>query len=280
MPTRTHSEDHESIPSVELVEGTRVESVEEIRQARLARRIPTAKESVAAETAAFRPSRRPGLALLCILDDVSDDGEWVRLRADRVTIGRTEGDILIPHDTMMSSRHADLVRVTHKGRTRWRLQDLQSTNGSYLRVGAAALQHQQEIMLGVHRLRFDCLPAAPPTEADAKALARESTQAWSNVSPEDIFPSLVELTAKGDGRRHPLTGDEARIGRNAQTCSIVLNDPLVSPVHARIFRDSKGRWLVENAKSLNGVWLRVAHAPLDGTCQFQLGEQRFILKVL
>ena len=65
-----------------------------------------------------------------------------------------------------------------------------------------------------------------------------------------------------------------------RTCSVVLNDPLVSPLHARIFRDSKGRWLVENSKSLNGVWLRVAHAPLDASCQFQLGEQRFLLKVL
>lgn len=280
MPTQAPRDDLESLPSVELIEGTRAESVEEIRQARLARRLPTSKETVSAETTAYRPTRRPPLALLCILDDGSDEGEWVRLRADRITIGRSEGDIVIPHDAMMSSRHADLVRVTQKGRARWRLQDLQSTNGSYLRVGVAALQHQQEIMLGIHRFRFECSAAGPPSLTDAKAVARETTQAWTSVTPEEVFPALVELTTKGDGKRHMLTDAEARIGRHARGCSIVLNDPLVSPLHARVYRDDKGRWLVENLKSLNGVWLRVAHAPLDSTCQFQLGEQRFLLKVL
>ena len=41
------------------------------------------------------------MATLCILDDGRDDGEWVRIRGDKVVIGRNEGDICIPHDTMI-----------------------------------------------------------------------------------------------------------------------------------------------------------------------------------
>jgi len=48
----------------------------------------------------------------------------------------------------------------------------------------------------------------------------------------------------------------------------------------RIFRDPKGRWRAENRKSLNGTWLRIDSMALEAACQFQLGEQRFNLKVL
>ena len=31
--------------------------------------------------------------------------------------------------------------------------------------------------------------------------------------------------------------------------------------------------------SLNGLWLRVDRIPLDTSCQFRLGEQRFLFRV-
>src|SRR5439155_19569987 len=62
------------------------------------------------EIAPYRPTQRPPMALLCILDDGSDEGEIVRLRADKYTLGRIEGDITIPHDALISARHAELFR--------------------------------------------------------------------------------------------------------------------------------------------------------------------------
>ena len=41
--------------------------------------------------------------------------EWLRLRGDRVVIGRSEGDVLIPHDAMISGRHAELSRRVEGG---------------------------------------------------------------------------------------------------------------------------------------------------------------------
>src|SRR5262245_54796021 len=124
-------------PDDSLIHGTRMESVEEIQElarARAAAQKPTTKETDQADTQRYRPSRRPAVLMLRILDEVSsDDGEWHRIRGPKTVIGRTQGDITIPHDDMMSSKHAELSRQVDKNGSRWVLTDLGSTNGTYLR---------------------------------------------------------------------------------------------------------------------------------------------------
>jgi hypothetical protein len=61
---------------------------------------------------------------------------------------------------------------------------------------------------------------------------------------------------------------------------VLADDPLVSPRHARIYRNAKQRWHIENCRSVNGVWLRIDRMALDAACQFQVGEQRFLFRVL
>ena len=88
------------------------------------------------------------------------------------------------------------------------------------------------------------------------------------------------MTSRGEGQRFLLTKPENGVGRDPTQCSIVLaNDQAVSPRHARLYRDGKGRWFVENSRSLNGTWVRLDKTPVDGTGQFQLGEQRFLVRV-
>jgi pSer/pThr/pTyr-binding forkhead associated (FHA) protein len=271
-----------------MPKGTRLESVEDIKRAIKARRAaaPREKEKEVepdAQTAPFRPLRRPPIALLCILDDASDDGEWLRLRSEQYVIGRTDGQILIPHDPMISGRHAELSRRLESGRQRWYLTDLGSTNGTYVRIGDAVLKHGQELLIGNHRYRFEAAsPSAALAEegADAGDNPRR-TSGWQSISADQLFPSLVELTVKGEGERSVLNGAENWLGRDEARCNIVItDDPFVSPRHARIYRDPKGRWHAENGTTLNGTWLRIDSMALDTACQFQLGEQRFILKVL
>jgi pSer/pThr/pTyr-binding forkhead associated (FHA) protein len=285
-PTRDAEAAPEALPPgpadkdepLELVEGTRLESAEEIREATRAVRTPTFKEEApGAELLPYRPTRRPPMALLCVLDDGQADGEWVRVRADRFVIGRGEGDLVIPHDSMMSGRHAQLCRQVEKGRYRWYLIDLQSTNGTYARVGKAALKHGQEILLGSRRYRFEAAAGGGAAEAEAP----RGTQGWEVAGPAGGTPALVEMTSRGDGQRFPLTRPENWVGRDAAQCAVALpGDPTVSPRHARLYRDARGRWFVENARSLNGTWVRLDKIPIDGTGQFQLGEQRFLLRVL
>src|SRR5262249_22793020 len=107
-------------------ESTRLESDEEIRQALQARQARLAAQAkppalgtpakaqpptpAEVEAQAERPVQRPPLAFLCVLDDGKLDGELVRLRAERTVIGRTDGDLRVPHDGLISGQHAEIVR--------------------------------------------------------------------------------------------------------------------------------------------------------------------------
>jgi hypothetical protein len=92
-------------------------------------------------------------------------------------------------------------------------------------------------------------------------------------------PSLVHLTEKGDGQRLFLSGVDNWIGCDARQCAVVLDDPMVSPCHARLSRADDGRWTLADARSRNGTWFRVHKAKLKRTSYFQLGEQRFLLRI-
>jgi pSer/pThr/pTyr-binding forkhead associated (FHA) protein len=278
----------------ETTDGTRLESDDEIRQALQARQARLATRKQAArpggtgkaapaaaaevEPQAERPTLRPPVALLCILDDVRDEGEWVRLRSDQTVIGRTEGDVCIPHDGLISSRHAQIVRQRLPNGWRWTLVDLHSTNGTFVRVGSTVLRHENEVLVGGGRYRFEA-GAAPATTAPGTP--QGTTQAWSGAPLQSLVPSLVEISPAGPLGRFPLTLPEYWIGRDSQACAICRpDDVLVNARHARLYRDARGLWHIENNKSLNGVWLRIVEPiPIGPACRFRLGEQRFHFRV-
>lgn len=279
-------------PAAEPFEGTRLESDDEIRQvlqARRARLGTPAPPDVPAKAAAAasgefvaqveRPLLRPPVALLCVLDDGKTEGEWVRLRADRTVIGRAEGDIRIPHDGAISGQHAELVRERGTSGFRWVLADLKSTNGTFVRIGATLLRHDNEFLLGSGRYRFEAAAtaAAPPPPG----AAMQTTQAWAGAPIQSLVPSLVELGPAGPLRRIHLMLPEYEIGRDAKSCAIARpDDVFLNARHARLHRDAKGLWHLENHKSLNGLWLRIVEPmPLGAACQFRMGEQRFIFRM-
>jgi pSer/pThr/pTyr-binding forkhead associated (FHA) protein len=218
------------------------------------------------------------MALLCILDDGKQDGELVRLRADRTTIGRSAGDVRIPHDVQMSSQHAEIVREALPTGWRWVLQDLGSTNGTFIRVGSTVLHNLSELLLGQGRYRFEA-GMAPPSGGPAADMSG-ATQMPQTAALKGLVPSLVEFTSAGVVQRFPLTLPEYWFGSDPRAASIVRhNDPFVDAQHARFFRDRSGQWHAANNGSINGLWLRIKAIPLDKSCHFRLGEQRFIFRV-
>jgi pSer/pThr/pTyr-binding forkhead associated (FHA) protein len=270
--------------------ATMLESIEEIRAQ--IRRPQTLKEAVdppptvqteapGDDTLPFRPTLRPSMALLTVLDDGDDSGELVRIRGESFVIGRVDGNLVIPHDGGMSGRHAEVLRRYEAGHYAWHLRDLQSTNGTFVRAAGGILKDRQELLIGGCRYRFD---AAAPIPDPGPQGSTTSTRKWQSLSSADLVqslhPTLVELTPEGEGRRFRLDQQENWAGRDPRKCPIVLNDPMVSPRHARIYRDDKGRWHIQNARSLNGLWIRIVEIPLDRGGQFQCGEQRFLIKIL
>ena len=280
-------------------EPTYLESDEEIRQAIEERRAlkgakigpakvtpdkpaPPELQSVAVETLSERPRQRPPMGLLCICDDGKSDGEWVRLRADRNVIGRMEGDIRIPHDNLISGKHhAALVREETplgSGSWAWSLVDLKSTNGTFVRVGKTIVRQGTEFRIGCGHYRFEA-PGAGVIAANPAGAPFQTTQPLPNHS-HPFSPSLVEVVQGMPISRFHVTLPEIWIGRDPKTCNISRPDDLLTnPRHARLFRDPKGQWFIENQKSINGLWLRIEKIPLDANCQFRLGEQVFLFRI-
>jgi pSer/pThr/pTyr-binding forkhead associated (FHA) protein len=284
------------------IQGTRLETPDEVREAlarlrsngaaaaprgagvgavRVERDLPMVSRAVTPADDAptpFRPTRRPPTPILVVHDDGEEDGELVRLRQERLLIGRTDGDLIFPQDAQMSGRHAEIVRTFSKEKYRWHLADLKSTNGTYVRIGHAILEHTQQFIVGRTRYRFDN-PTAK-LDADSPARGIQTTQLWQSSGGCDNPPTLVQVGVDGGGTITALRGGEAWIGKDASCCQVVpSDDPFVSARHARLRRDEAGRWTIENNKSVNGVWLRVERIQLKGTCCFLLGEQQFTLRI-
>lgn len=228
----------------------------------------------------FRPIARPPMAVLEILDDGADDGESIRVRSGSVTIGRTNGDIIISQDTQISGEHARIARRVVDGGYRWYLSDLGSTNGTFIRAAKAKLSEGKQIIIGSFRYRFRGAGA----NSSAALSQPESTRGWHTVAAKDIAAltaSLVRLCPDGTEVSFPLTLDSMQLGQSQSDCQVLISDdPAVSSIHARLRRHESGYFLIEDQGSKNGTWIGVQEYAIDGSLQFQLGEQRFRFRVM
>lgn len=205
-----------------------------------------------------RPVLRAPMALLHVIDDGRETGETVRMRGDRLVIGRHEGDVVVPHDLLMSPRHAAIERMPDG---QWQLVDLGSGGGTFVRVTQARLRDGGELVIGSTRLVL--------REVDL-------TEAWLvERSPRDVAAGLPP----DGGRRHECHAPATTIGRTGHGCTIQLDDRFVSPIHAELVRSARG-WKIRNA-GVNGVWVRIGDpVRLGEPSQFQCGEQRFVFEAL
>ncbi|RLS59817.1 MAG: FHA domain-containing protein [Planctomycetota bacterium] len=210
---------------------------------------PQAQASVVPESPLWKPTIRHPMALLKIVDDGNDEGETIRMRGDKVLIGRTEGDVVISHDITMAPRHASITRVPNGT---WELTDLGSPEGTFLRVTSATLRRGSTILIGSTKLLFT--PAADES---------------------DEVDALMEVRLFGAGERFPLEGQFHILGNGDPACTLRISDAYVSPLHAVMTRTERG-WKIEN-RGINGLWMQI-NAPIRmrQPTQFQCGEQRFI----
>ena len=230
---------------------------------------------------AFRPTFRPPVALLTVCDDGKLDGELIRIRDQKFVIGRTEGDLRIAIDSRISSRHVEITLQNVGGMHRWVVTDLQSTHGMFVRVSRTVLNDRAEFLVGNGRYRFE----SPQSLADATVDQPADpggfgqTKGWADGPSPFRAPALTELLGSEIGNRTLLVKSEYWIGSDP-TCPICrLEDPFCEPRHARLFRAPNGGWHAEHNKTLNGLWLRMPQIVVESVVRFQIGEQRFVLKV-
>ncbi len=206
--------------------GTLIESDEEVRQAILTglkgqqQSVPvdrppafqTVQQPAAPQAAAagqavspFRPTFRPPVALLTVCDDGKVDGELIRIRDQKFVIGRTEGDLRIPIDSRMSSRHVEITLQNVGGVHRWVVTDLQSTHGMFVRVSRTVLNDRAEFLVGNGRYRLETPQALAEATIDqvADPAGFGQTKGWTDGPSPFRAPALTELLGSEIGNRTP-----------------------------------------------------------------------------
>lgn len=228
----------------------------------------------------YKPTVRPSMAVVTVLFDGLDRGERIAVRTDKCVVGRSDCDINVSHDVQMSGKHFELVRPSKTG-ARWRVRDLDSTNGTYGRISDALLSNELEFLIGSRRFRFlDVDSAIEANEQPAEQ--RNVTQKWAIPAELDLapkVPAVVEITPSGESDKIKIEEDEVFIGSDQAACAIHVDDRFVDPIHAKIYRDEHGRWHLVNQKSTNGTWVKIDDITIEKTAQIQAGEQRFSIWV-
>jgi hypothetical protein len=229
----------------------------------------------------FRPTARPPVAKLTVFDDGKTDGEVIRIRDHRFIIGRTEGDFCIPLDGRISAPHVEITHQVVGGLHRWVVTDLQSTHGMFVRVSKTVLADKAEFLVGNGRYQFE----APLVDAGPTIAHTGNEPGFNETRPLDEGaspyrpPAVTELLGKGIGNRILLLNNEYWIGSDP-TCPICRpDDTFCEPRHVRLYRGSRGAWHAEHYKTANGLWLRMPQITVESLAQFQIGEQRFQLRV-
>lgn len=227
----------------------------------------------AASETAYRPQIRPLVPRLVILDDGEQtEGQALWLREPVTLIGRAEGEIRLPHDPLVSGRHAEIIREGTGRPHRWLLRDLGSANGTFVRCSRTPLRPDAIVILGGRRFRFRPPRAGSPPEA----MPTGTVMADIAGPPSSAWPTLVETTQAHHPVEIVLGSIDLTVGRPGQGNAIELDDPLLAATHARIVRQPSGQWMLEALPSVNGVWVQVQAIPLAPVSRFQVGEQRFL----
>lgn len=220
----------------------------------------------------FRPTLRPPVPVLTLLDDGSHDaGEDIRLRTEVFAIGRTAGDLRLPHDPSMSSAHAEIRRTPWHGGYQWTLHDVGSLNGTFARCTRAILHDAAVVILGSRRfhVRNPLRPLVPVQNAS------ETSSLHNAHVPAVVFPTLEEYSARTDPLQVPLRADRVTLGRTGGGADVELDDPLLAYHHATLARQRDGTWLITAEHTRNGVWVSTLAVTLTSPCHFRLGEQIF-----
>lgn len=97
--------------------------------------------------------------------------------------------------------------------------------------------------------------------------ARPLRRARLGAQPRDLPPEalLIPLLEDGsEGVPYGWDGADLMIGSDPSQCGLLLDDPSVSPIHARLVRRASGQCLLRDQNSIAGTWVNDLAVPEDG----------------
>jgi ABC-type multidrug transport system ATPase subunit len=160
-----------------------------------------------------------------------------------VKVGRGRDNDIVLRDPKVSGHHAQFIW----GRTGWLVEDLGSSNGTYLngqRLGpgkAVALQPDDLVRIDEFTFRI-----APPRSGEKHPPHLDQPV---QITPEPT-PGLA-IYRKGEVDKVPLVREVVNLGRGSDN-DIRLRDPLVSGHHARLEREGSSYRIID-LDSKNGL---------------------------
>ena len=204
---------------------------------------------------------------------LAQDGTTQRvipLSEERMDIGRTEGEIILPDDMFLADRHARFV-----GRDGARaIHDLGSLNGIYLRIrGSASLRDGDFFLVGLQLLKFD----VDSSDSGILAPVRIAGCSLFGSSTSPRYARLSERSSDGVPRSVFVIGrDETILGREVGDI-VFSGDPFMSRRHAALNRDpTDGTFTLRDLGSSNGTFIRVrGKVELESGDHLRIGQHLF-----
>jgi len=199
-----------------------------------------AKPRVQYSLVVVRPDGSPGQA--CVLEKPV------------TVLGRLEGDIVFPDDTLVSRRHARFT-LSEEGVT---VEDLKSANGVFWRLrDRHRLEDGDIILMGRQMFRFQlgkqaAAASKPPAAEKSKEAKGKESKAASEAGGGTA--ELVRLLPGGvEESRYPVQPGENILGRTRGTLTFP-QDAYLSSQHACIKYEG-GEYTLEDLHAANGTFV-------------------------
>ncbi|MCB9109810.1 MAG: FHA domain-containing protein [Anaerolineales bacterium] len=109
--------------------------------------------------------------------------------------------------------------------------------------------------------------AATAKERNLKRQTKPVKAKTGKTSESEAAASLVRVNPDGQFAAVPpipLNGTEILIGTDPVQCTQILDDPSISPVHARIRATDDGGYLLQDSQSIAGTWVNFEPVPKEG----------------
>jgi hypothetical protein len=94
-------------------------------------------------------------------------------------------------------------------------------------------------------------------------VSRASLQPPEESLSIDAYLAPIEHTVS-EVKPVPLTGAELTLGRDASLAAVSIEDPSVSPIHARLIRRAGGNYFIRDQGSVAGTWVNYEQVGEEG----------------
>ena len=196
----------------------------------------------------------------------TSSGEKTSLKDFETSIGRSKAcDIVLDHGTV--SRFHAVISMRKKT---WYLTDTFSKTGTFINMKKikhrAPIKDGDVISFGTAAYRFET-----PFISDEEP--GEQNPRMRSVQKEKAQAQPVYVSALLDDSKdmaYCLNVSDCKIGRDPEQCDIVLKNPTVSRLHARLYHNSRG-WMLEDLNSTAGTKVNGEH--ITGKTKLSEGDE-------